>query len=359
LRQGGAQMKIPGYQIIFNDIEYQIAKRQLLPGAMLPSESELCAHHQASRTTVRKALNLLEAQARIVRRPGVGSFVADRDRPKPVKLAPVHLGVEFSPVFGVGAAYQEPIVNGIQAAVTQLDCRMTLVSCEELLRSGGEFDGRIFHTVQPGLPEHWNALTQIEGSPVILFNRILADPRIGYVAVDYRETSRRMVERLLANGAKEVALIGGSDNYELYSPFVRAQGWRDAYLAQRGRLPGEGLFAETSMPYRDFEAFCDLFRQRTFDVAFIAGGNMLSMTINALSRLKISIPEEMSIVCFDNMEPMMDRLDVPISFIRVPLAKMGYAAVEHLAGNVRNRRREVMRRIFQPSLIVTECPYLF
>ena len=44
------------------------------PGSALPSEPELCARHGMSRTTVRRALDRLEREGRIVRRRGSGTY---------------------------------------------------------------------------------------------------------------------------------------------------------------------------------------------------------------------------------------------------------------------------------------------
>ncbi len=50
------------------------------PGQMLPSENELAAEYNVSQGTVRKALISLETDRMIVRRQGVGTFVARHSR---------------------------------------------------------------------------------------------------------------------------------------------------------------------------------------------------------------------------------------------------------------------------------------
>lgn len=46
----------------------------IAPGSALPSEPELCVRHGISRTTVRRALDRLEREGRIVRRRGSGTY---------------------------------------------------------------------------------------------------------------------------------------------------------------------------------------------------------------------------------------------------------------------------------------------
>ena len=53
------------------------------PGGALPSEPQLCTRHGISRTTVRRALDRLEREGRIVRRRGSGTYARERQaRPR-------------------------------------------------------------------------------------------------------------------------------------------------------------------------------------------------------------------------------------------------------------------------------------
>ncbi|HEY6516839.1 MAG TPA: GntR family transcriptional regulator [Steroidobacteraceae bacterium] len=55
----------------------------IAPESALPSEPELCARHGISRTTVRRALDRLEREGRIVRRRGSGTYARpQRVRPR-------------------------------------------------------------------------------------------------------------------------------------------------------------------------------------------------------------------------------------------------------------------------------------
>ncbi|AIQ54074.1 trehalose operon repressor [Paenibacillus sp. FSL R7-0331] len=65
---------------IYNDYSSRIHSGQLLPGAKLPSESELAESYGTSRETVRKALNLLFREGYIHKIKGRGSFVLDMTR---------------------------------------------------------------------------------------------------------------------------------------------------------------------------------------------------------------------------------------------------------------------------------------
>ncbi|MFO7632140.1 MAG: GntR family transcriptional regulator [Caldilinea sp.] len=68
---------VPYYAQIKDFLRTQIAQGDLPPGALLPSETELCAAFDVSRIVVRRALQELEHEGLIYRKRGKGSFVAE------------------------------------------------------------------------------------------------------------------------------------------------------------------------------------------------------------------------------------------------------------------------------------------
>jgi GntR family transcriptional regulator len=69
---------IPLHEQISSWLREEIGSGQLPPDAQLPSEHELCRQFGVSRVTVRRALQTLDADGLIYRRPGLGSFVCDQ-----------------------------------------------------------------------------------------------------------------------------------------------------------------------------------------------------------------------------------------------------------------------------------------
>jgi GntR family transcriptional regulator len=71
------QGPIPLYYQLEKDLRLRIEKGEFAPGAPLPTEDQICEQYGVSRITVRRALDGLNQQGLIVRRRGVGSFVAE------------------------------------------------------------------------------------------------------------------------------------------------------------------------------------------------------------------------------------------------------------------------------------------
>jgi GntR family transcriptional regulator len=69
---------IPLHEQISTWLREEIGSGRLAPDSQLPSEHELCERFGVSRVTVRRALQTLDADGLIYRRPGLGSFVCDK-----------------------------------------------------------------------------------------------------------------------------------------------------------------------------------------------------------------------------------------------------------------------------------------
>ncbi len=68
---------VPAYFKLEQHLRSLIRSGALKPGDPVPPESQLCAEHAISRTTVRQALSRLVFEGLIARRQGTGTFVAE------------------------------------------------------------------------------------------------------------------------------------------------------------------------------------------------------------------------------------------------------------------------------------------
>jgi GntR family transcriptional regulator len=66
------------YRQIASALRAEILSGALAPGAELPTEAQLAQRFQVNRTTIRRALDVLRAEGRIVSRRGAGSFVREQ-----------------------------------------------------------------------------------------------------------------------------------------------------------------------------------------------------------------------------------------------------------------------------------------
>ena len=76
-----ASQSAPRYAAIKQSISDAVRDGRLKPGDRVPSEAELVDQFDVSRMTANRALRELQAAGVIVRRAGVGSFIAEQ-RPR-------------------------------------------------------------------------------------------------------------------------------------------------------------------------------------------------------------------------------------------------------------------------------------
>ena len=72
------------YHKIADVLRRQIASGELAAGQVLPSEAALGAEHDASRVTIRKALEMLRSEGLLDSRQGFGWLVAAETLPQPL-----------------------------------------------------------------------------------------------------------------------------------------------------------------------------------------------------------------------------------------------------------------------------------
>lgn len=146
-------MRQPRYQSIAEDLRRRIDAGEFAAGRLLPSESELSAGYDASRVTVRRALEVVREQGLVDSRQGFGWFVAT----DPVRQSLARLGTIESQLAD----------EGVDSTRRILDFRFVsapprvreVLGCESVLRVRrlNLADGEPFALVTVWCPEKYGA----------------------------------------------------------------------------------------------------------------------------------------------------------------------------------------------------------
>jgi LacI family transcriptional regulator len=165
-----------------------------------------------------------------------------------------------------------------------------------------------------------------------------------------RDAAAEVAEYLESLGHREIGLITGPGNYR--STRERAEGFVQA-LARRGIDLPKTRIQEGGYTFESGVATAErLLTQSPRPTAlFACNDEMAAGAYKAAYRLGIRIPEELSIVGFDD-SPLASRLWPPLTTVRLPIREMGRnAAAMLLAGDSGHAGR---RSILSPHLVTRE-----
>ena len=341
---------------IYEYLIAEIREHRLPPGGILPSENTLCRQFYVSRPTVRKAIARLCEGGYAQSRPGVGTYVSscqsEEAPPLPQRLIIGLDGVDFHDEY----QYYTPICRGARQAADEAGAMICLTDLPELVNSPvRKVDA--FIATQVDRDDFDRALQlQESGVPVVLINRFPQQADLAYLSVDFQYEAFLTVNCLIRNGACRIALIGRQTGNSITSA-GRTRGWEEAYRANGLEVP-----YHLAIDFQDFrsndETLPEFFRANEIDVAFVSAGYLLPPVLNALARIGARLPDDLDVICFDDIENFADNLGMPVTYIRMPLRTMGAQAVEYLIRRIRSPECEKIGRTFQASLVVNRCKYL-
>jgi len=219
-----------------------------------------------------------------------------------------------------------------------------------------QVDGVIFAGVQHGR-ELAQELLRREIA-VVLFDRVV-DMAVDTVTVDNHTGSSLAVEHLLRKGRSRIAFLSGPlrirnrrERLEGYERTLAAAGLEPApELVREGRLEREeqGGIYELELGRALTREL--LFSGVEFDAIFAVNDMTAIGAIEALREGGRSVPEEVSVVGFDNLT-LSALIEPPLTTVSQPQYEMGLAAAELLFARLAEPSRPPEWKVFRPELIV-------
>ena len=139
--------------------------------------------------------------------------------------------------------------------------------------------------------------------PVVLLDREVPGIEADLVTGDNVYGSSRLVEHLIAQGHRRIAMVGGGRS--ISTSRERLAGYRLA-LEEAGIAFDEDLVYETSYARSPKPAIVDaLLAEANRPTAVFAGNNFVATgIILELRRRRLQVPEDIAIVCFDDIDPL-------------------------------------------------------
>ncbi|WP_308638012.1 GntR family transcriptional regulator [Paenibacillus silvisoli] len=302
--------RVPLYNQIRTYITDQIARGELLPGARLPSENELAEHFGVSRITVKGALSTLVKEGTVYRIQGKGSYIAEQAQggepiryqtPEKRKLKLISLLIP-----SLKTAYMVNLLRGVERAAASKGYRVMVSLTHEsveteckLLAEGDEFgvSGVIVYPVEGESYNEDILRLTLRGYPIVVIDRYLKGLETNCVCTDHFSGAYDATTHLIEAGHSRIAF--------LTAPYAGTTSMEDRLEGYRCALADHGIFGDPRLVFTRTEPeHIERYLRENPDVtAVFALNSSLGLKVFAVAeRLRLSIPDRLSVIFFDDYE---------------------------------------------------------
>jgi len=354
-----APKRVPMYIQLKNYILDQMNKGIWKPGDKLPSENELAEQFQVSRITVKNAMADIVEQGLIYRIQGRGSFIADDASEQRIAYEQPESGRSL-------VAFLMPRLNNLFTANLASGIE------EELAQHGYHLVFRLTHDSQPLENKILKELTRlgvkgiiiypVEGEtfndeilkltlghfPLVIVDRYLRGLDTNCVSSDNYTGAYEATKHLTGLGHTKISFIstavtGTTSIEDRLHGYERALSDAGLYIDYRLRLS-----LNTDNPVEQVKAYL----ADNPDVQAIVATNATIGQIakKAADCLKICVPDQLSIVCFDNYE-QSDLFDVPLTYVNQNEKAMGKEAAKLVLSLIQDPAQD-RRNVVLPTKLV-------
>ncbi len=244
--------------------------------------------------------------------------------------------------------YALQVIKGIGNAAERLRCDLLLhITDGKTFINPSAVDGALFVDIN-GCEELLDR-TIDEKLPTVVLNHYLQDLPVSCVAIDNKTAAERVVDYLVRLGHREIATITGDlktqaglDRFDGFVNAMKARGIpvKDEYIRfgdfnlKSARTAGEALLSLKDRP----------------TAVFVGSDEMALEVINLALAKGIRVPEELSVVGFDD-NPVAEHGRVPLTTVRQPLTDMGRTGVELLFRQMHGKKRTPTKLLLPTELI--------
>lgn len=252
-----------------------------------------------------------------------------------------------------------PVVRGAETAARRAGFRVLLCNSEGDLRLEREYiEDLVAHRVEGLLLAPANDETRHSifpllrgGFPLVLLDRSLPGSDCDLVVSDSVSGARRLTEHLIAVGHRSIAHLTDADDTSTGRD--RLHGYREALAAAGIPARDELVFRTTVDRLGGYRAAQEVLALDPRPTAIFAVNNMTAIgAMKALRERGLSVPEDMALVCFDDVEhlavlsPFLTVVDQPAETLGGLGAQL---LLERIAGKAGPRSRRI---VLQTDLIV-------
>jgi DNA-binding LacI/PurR family transcriptional regulator len=336
--------ELPKYEAVAAALREEIGALTWQGKRRLESERELTQRFGVDRSTIRRALEVLEADGLILRRPGRKTEILPGSARQSSGSRQIAFVVDASPR---GWATL-PAMHGAESVLTPRGFHLTVYSTH----SGDPFQSerrereRLDDCLSQGASgvilwpatRHGNAdaLQRLVAAriPVVLVDHQLPEPGLDFVGIDNVAAAYRATQHLIQAGHRRIAHFTRANT--MPTTLQRIEGYCRAL--EDHALPFDDDWLKRCPPgSRELGALDALLRSGNRPTALLAINDMTALRLlHHLVRRQIRVPDEVAVVGIDDLS-VADLTAVPLTTVHQPFEEIGAEAARLLMDRIEGR----------------------
>lgn len=224
-------------------------------------------------------------------------------------------------------------INGIESVAKEKGYHVLICLTHERFENerailkefqGGRVDGVLLSVSrETSQSDHITDLIQ-GGVPLIFFDRVCEDVETAKITTNDFEGGYKATEHLVQQGCDNIAFLGISKSLSISNK--RLEGYLQALKDYNLKAVKNNIVLCTNDAKQNFRLLKKLLQQKNKPNGIVASVEKLTTTVYMVcSILKLSIPKDVKVVCFSNLETAAI-LDPSLTTITQPAFEMGQSA---------------------------------
>lgn len=339
------------YSIVEDNLEIQIRNGFLPVDGRIPSENELSRKYKISRMSARQAITNLVGRDLLYRVAGKGTFVAASKKRVKSSIIGLLLNNVANPFFA-------QLTKTIQKKALESGYDVIYYANNNLIEESKAIDLLIKRSVAgvvlvPAQDDGEANLVDkigLEKIPFVYLNRILKKPETDYVIANNFDGVTQAMEYLFSLGHRHIGFVAAH-------PYTSAVSERmDGYnlYMQRRNLSEFASVQISSFPNDTggYDAGKTILASRRRPTAIFCANDITAIGVmKSAQELKINIPEELSIVGYDDIE-LAGHLAPALTTISQPLAAMAEEAIDMLIKKIGAESDGDQKHVVLPAKLI-------
>jgi len=255
---------------------------------------------------------------------------------------------------GVYHPFSLEIIAGAKAALRKERYDLVLFTVDAAMQQNMSFDrlcedrkveGALVHGLR--LSDVYIKELETTAIPSVGIDLPVLNEHVGEVSTDNIKAAKDAVNYLIKLGHKRIGLVNGHKDASV--TFERLEGYKEALL-ENGIEYNENFIIFSDFSQQGGYEACKqlLFINSEITAVFFASDLMAIGGIRACQELNINVPQNMSIIGFDDIE-LASLINPSLTTVRQEKFRLGYVAAEHLLEIIGGA---APRRIYIPHKII-------